>query len=321
MREIWTGFEHSIWQKLKEHNLDKHNNFILAVSGGLDSMVLLQIFLKLKPQCNLKVAHYHHGCTIDKSQEKFRSRAYEVVKHKVSQQFLKPNKTNLVFCAARSSEVLSSEEQMRNSRWNYLRSLVTSDEVIVTGHHLDDAYETMLLKMIRGTTADGLLAFKMWNKEVFRPFLQTSKSDLMAYAQKQGITWLDDPSNSEDSYLRNWLREKWLKDLDKRVNSGRKNLFRSLLKMSMALNETQTLELVFVDRLGSGILNRQWYVSLSKVDQLRSLALFLKKHQIYKFTSGQLEEIRKRLDKNQKDITFDLLGKKWVINASQIMLQ
>jgi len=56
-------------------------------------------------------------------------------------------------------------------------------------------------------------------------------------------------------------------------------------------------------------------------DQLRGLALFLKSHQIHNFTSGQLEEIKKRLDNNQKDITFEILGKKWVINASQIMLR
>lgn len=321
MSEVWTAFEHRIWKSLKEYNLDTRNDFILAVSGGLDSMVLLSVFLKLKPQARIKVAHYHHGAidnnTTNKSQEEYRNRALEIVKHKISNL----DKSNVTFCSAKSPDILSSEELMRNSRWSYLRSLKTSDEVFVTAHHLDDRLETMLLKMIRGTGVDGLLLFKTWNQEVFRPFLDISKSDLLEYAEDHKISWVEDPSNTEDHYLRNWLREKWLKELDQKLSHGSENLAKSLLRIIEGLNESQTFELVFASESESRSLSRGWYVSLSKSDQFRSLALFLKKHQIYDFTTGQLEEIRKRLDKNQKDITFELLKRKWVINASQIMLQ
>jgi len=317
MSELWAALEHGIWKYLKEYNLDTHDNFILAVSGGLDSMVLLEVFHKLKPRANLKVAHYHHGNSDDQKLEEFRNLSLKTVQHKISTL----NKKNIVFYSEKSPGPLVSEEQMRNSRWSFLRSLKKSDEVIVTAHHLDDRFETMLLKMIRGTSVEGFLAFKMWNQEIFRPFLETPKVALIDYAEAHKISWLSDPSNSEDHYLRNWLREKWLVELNQKVNQGSLNLAKSLLRINSALNETPALELVFSPESKSSFLSRRWYVSLSKADQLRCLALYLKKHQIFDFTSGQLEEIRKRLDKNQKDLTFELLGRKWVINASHIMLQ
>lgn len=317
MSETWTAFEHRIWQNLKEYNLDSHNNFILAISGGLDSMVLLEVFLKLKPKAHIKVVYYHHGNSNDIMQDEYRNRSHDVVKNKISNL----NSDNVIFYTEKSDKILSSEEQMRSARWGFIRSLKTSDEIIVTAHHLDDLFETMLLKMIRGTSLDGLLSFKMWNNEILRPFLETHKIELLDYAEKQKIDWVEDPSNKEEQYLRNWIRQKWLKDLDDRVESGSKNMAKSLLKIVSSAAEKQSFDLVFDTNSESTVLSRQWYVSLSKADQLRGLALFLKKHQIYSFTSGQLEEIRKRLDKNKKDITFELLGRKWVINASQIMLQ
>lgn len=316
MNSTWTPFEHQIWKYFKEHELDNHDNFILAISGGLDSMVLLEVFLRLLPQARLKVAHFHHGPTGNSEQDSFRELALDAVKHKISG----VNRENILFCSEKSAVRLESEDQLRIARWNFLKELKTSDEIFVTAHHLDDRLETMLLKMLRGTSLDGVLAFRMWNDEVFRPFLNSTKSELAEFAESRKIGWIEDPSNRHDHYLRNWLREKWLKDLDEKLEGGSKNLAKSLLKIGNSANEKSVFELVLDEDKDQFVLSRQWYVSLSKSDQLRGLALFLKKHQIHSFTSGHLEEIRKRLDKNQKNITFEILGKKWVINASRIVL-
>ncbi len=316
MSSSWTPFEHQIWKFFKEHELDTHDSFILAISGGLDSMVLLDVFLRLRPQARLTVAHFHHGPTGNSEQDHFRELALEAVQHKISGL---PRK-NVVFYSEKSTIQIESEDQMRTARWTFLKGLKTSDEVFVTAHHLDDHLETMLLKMLRGTSLDGFLAFKMWNEEIFRPFLNSTKKELAEFAENRNIGWVEDPTNSQDHYLRNWLREKWLKELDEKLEGGSKNLAKSLLKIGNSANEKSVFELVLIEDKDHFVLSRQWYVSLSKSDQLRGLALFLKKHQIHSFTSGHLEEIRKRLDKNQKDITFELLGKKWVINASRIVL-
>ncbi len=320
MTENWTAFEHQIWKCLKENSLEGHNNFILAVSGGLDSMVLLEVFLNLRPQAKIKVASYHHGPSGSREQDEFRELALEAVKHKIS----RVGRENVIFCSEKSEFLLEGEEQMRAARWKFLRGLKVSDEIFVTAHHLDDRLETMLLKMLRGTSLDGFLAFRMWNDEIFRPFLNTAKNELTDFAKSQSIGWVEDPSNRNEQYLRNWIREKWLKELDEKVQGGSKNLAKSLLKIVDSAIDKSAFELVFVPVLEPDkdyfVLCRQWYVSLSRTDQLRGLALFLKKHQIHSFTTGHLEEIRKRLDKNQNNIRFELLGKKWVINASRIVL-
>jgi tRNA(Ile)-lysidine synthetase-like protein len=312
-----TNFEHQVWKCFKDSDLSLHNNFILCVSGGLDSMVLLEVFAKIKSQSKLQVLHYHHGPCEDLELQKFRDENLKLIKSRVDQLKL----VNISFHSRKSEKKLITEEQMREARWDFIKSFKKSDEVIVTAHHLDDRFETILLKMIRGTGVDGFVSFKDWNQEIFRPFLNFSKSELKDFAQKQNINWNRDPSNKDELYLRNWIREKWLKQLDEKVHSGSKNLAKSFFKIADLIENSPTFELVFEGKSNELALSRGWYVSLSKAEQLRALSLYLKKHQIFDFTTGQLEEIRKRLDKNQKDITFSLLARKWVINASQIMLQ
>lgn len=315
--EIWDNFDHQIWKNLKEFDLENRLDFVLCVSGGLDSMVLLESFLRLKPQAHLKVLHYHHGDSSNPELQKFRDANVELIRQKVIQS----DCVNVQFITDKSQTALNSEEQMRNARWGFIRQHAGEDKVIVTAHHLDDRFETLMLKMLRGTGLEGFNSFKMWNGEILRPFLNISKNELAEYAKKHKVDWNEDPSNREEAYIRNWLREKWLPELDHKIGGASKNLAKSLFKIADSLAKTQTFELIMEPNSESLALSRQWYVSLSKADQLRALSLFLKKHQILSFTTGQLEEIMKRLDKNQKDITFQILGRKWVINASQIMLQ
>lgn len=313
---VWDNLNHQVWKNIKECGLEQKDTFILCISGGLDSMVLLDNFFKVNPKSRFKVVHYHHGISDNIELQKFRDSNVQLIR-----QFCLNSGKNVEFLTSQSSEELRSEEQFRNARWNFIRSLKQDGDVIVTAHHLDDRFETALLKMIRGTGIEGLTSFKMWNGEILRPLLDQPKSELVLYAKKHNLDWNQDPSNSDDTFLRNWLREVWLPKLDEKVSGGSQNLAKSLFKVMDLALETQTFELIMEPNSESLALSRQWYVSLSKQDQLRALSLFLKKHHILSFTTGQLEEIGKRLDKNQKDITFQILGRKWVINASQIMLQ
>lgn len=316
MSQNWSDFEHSLWKSLKKCELDSHQHFLLTVSGGLDSMVLLESFLNVKPQAHIKVVHFHHGDSANKEVTQFRQLAHDHVQNYV----LIKNSSHLQFISKKSEIELSSEDEMRTARWNFINSQKAKHDVLVTGHHLDDHIETLLLKMIRGTSVDGFVTFKMWNDSIFRPFIELPKSDLLNYAKSCQLDWIEDFSNQQTHYLRNWIRGVWLKELDDKVEGGRSNLGRSLFRILAELNHHSEFCLVYSPDSQQESLSRQWFLTLSKSDQLRGLALFLKKHQIHSFTTGQLEEIRKRLDKNQKDYTFEILGRKWVINATQIML-
>jgi hypothetical protein len=98
-------------------------------------------------------------------------------------------------------------------------------------------------------------------------------------------------------------------------------LAESLFRIASQLDSQAEFKLVFDTDSELPALSRAWYLTLSRADQSRALALYLKSRSISEFTSGQIEEIRKRLDKNQKDLIFEILGRKWVINATQIMLE
>ena len=311
MSSNWSSFEHLIWKNLTAHNLVDQNHFLLAVSGGLDSMVLLELFLKLKPKAQLKVVYYHHGETADQIQLRFRNECEKLIREKMSDRFY----------TEKSATELKSEEQFREARWNFINRIKEAQDVVVTAHHLDDKLETVLLKLIRGTSLDGVSQFKMWNGKVFRPLLNVSKKDILKYAETEKLKWLEDPSNQDTGYLRNWVREKWLVDLENYQNGTRENLAKSLFQIIETSTEGQEFDSDFASNSNENSMSREWYSLLSKGEQLRALAKLLKTNQIYDFSTGQLEEIRKRLDKNQKDLTFEILDRKWVINASQIVLK
>lgn len=305
-------FEHQMWKQLKQHGFDSAQEFNLAISGGLDSMVLLEVIRVLRPEARLKVLHFHHG-DLPLEQKKDRDAAVRLVREACG------TIKNSEFISEKSSVELFSEDDMRKARWQFLRAHYTKTKAIVTAHHRDDWVETLILKMLRGTAETGLLAFQVWNNEIFRPFLHTSKVELRDYATQRNLKWCEDSSNQSTDYLRNWLRQSWFSDLEDRVPGGYQNFSRSLLHLIDELQLKTEFKLQFYqDEVDLG-LDRAWYLALPDRDQLKALALFLKTKSSFSMTRGQLEEIQKRLDKNQNDFTFEII-RKWVIKRSQIML-
>ncbi len=315
----WTSFEHQIWKIFKKNGLDQRESYLLAVSGGLDSMVLWHLLRRLKPQTLFRVVHFHHGESEDVQQKQFRDLAVSVVEHNYSRELKLGLKVELHL--GRSQKALKSENDFREERWKFIRKLKQPHEIILTAHHQDDWFETVLLKMIRGASNEGLAQFKDWNQQIFRPFIMTRKSELQNYAKGNSIEYAEDPSNMSEKYLRNWLRENWLFELEKKVPGAYEHLSRSLLDLILQLQNEADFTLCFYKNEIKLGLDRSWYLSLSADQQLKALAAYLKKLEIREFTRGQLLEIQKRLDKNQKELIFEVLQRKWVINATQIMLE
>lgn len=317
----WNDFEHSIWKQLKKHGLEDRESFILAVSGGLDSMVLLHALKKLKPKAQLIVAHFHHGDSGVKEVQTYRDQALNMVK--ASTEAL-----NLSFYSGKSLEKLTSEDEFRKQRLKFFSQIKAdfSEGILTTAHHKDDLLETWLLKMIRGTGPESLENFKFWNGQTLRPLLTFTKAELVEYAKAEGLTWLEDPTNQQNDYLRNWLRNEWLQSLANKVPGSLGNLTSSLQRL---LDEIQKDDETIVINYESSKNNSQTkayfdrteFLQLSHSDRFKTLATALKGIGQREFSQGQLEEIIKRLDKNQKDIIFSVAGVNWFINAQQVMLE
>ena len=169
---------------------------ILAVSGGVDSMVLLHMF---RNESDVVVAHFDHGTRPS-------SKADAEFVQKAAESYGLPF---FLGSAELGSDV--SEEQARISRYEFFEDLARKlDGEIYTAHHADDLIETMAINIIRGTGWRGLAPFSRQN--IRRPFLEGEtplfRRDIYQYASQHGLSFRFDPTNAEDKYLRNRVREK-----------------------------------------------------------------------------------------------------------------
>lgn len=320
----WNQFEHQIWKNFVDHKHQNSKSYALAVSSGMDSMALLECCLRLRPKSHFLVLHYHHGPTKNLQQKKYRDSSLNLIQQKVID--LARAGYQIEFNHETSIVDLVSENDFRKARHQFLRSFVREDRPLLIAHHQNDWLETMLLKMIRGTGFQGLKNFKMWNGKIFRPFLNVTKIQVQRYAQLRKVIWLDDPSNADDRYLRNWLRNQYLPALEKRKIGSLNNFSNSLKALIDVKTDSSTFELCFYNNNIIHGLDRKWYDLLNQKQQLQAIHLFIQfsansLNQELDVTGRQLKEIHKRLDKNQKNLLFNVAGANWVINASQIMIQ
>lgn len=167
-------------------------NYLLAVSGGVDSVVLLDMFSKTKH--HLIVAHVDHGIRGDESAADARFVKALAGRYKV------PFVTIELHLAR-----TASEEVARESRYEFLLAQAKEhNATLVTAHHQDDAVETIALNVSRGTGWRGLAT--LGREGIVRPLISLTKQQIYDYAVKHRLEWVEDATNRQDVYLRNRLR-------------------------------------------------------------------------------------------------------------------
>lgn len=176
-------------------SLPHSGNAVLAVSGGIDSMCLLDAAVTAggETRCELVVATFDHASGPHSSS------AASFVAQAASHY-------RLPVVIGRATEVARSESAWREARWDFLRSV--SEQVqgpVFTAHNRDDQLETVLMRALRGAGARGLAGLRA-PSPVHRPFLATSRAELRAYADERAIEWIEDPTNRSLAYLRNRVR-------------------------------------------------------------------------------------------------------------------
>jgi tRNA(Ile)-lysidine synthase len=219
--------------------------YIVAVSGGVDSVVLLSMMVKAaKPEDVLHVAHFDHGIREDSSNdERFVAEL--------------ASKYGLLYSGKREELGKNASEALaRHRRYAFLRELAQQhDAKIVTAHHLDDLVETVAINLKRGTGWRGLAAL---DSDVMRPLIDIPKNQLIAYAQTNGLTWHEDSTNASDVYLRNRVRRQ-----ASIVSEDTKRQLRALHSHQKYLKtaiEKETIQLI-----GSGPeYNRHLFIQVSR---------------------------------------------------------
>ncbi|NCU29681.1 tRNA lysidine(34) synthetase TilS [Candidatus Saccharibacteria bacterium] len=164
---------------------------IVAVSGGIDSVVLLDELAR-SGRYQLIVAHFDHGMRQDSAADA-RFVAGLAKRH------------NLKFESRREELGKANEELARSRRYQFLFEIADEHGArLTTAHHLDDLVETVAINLTRGTRWRGLAG--MSDERIWRPFLGRTKSELKEYATKHRLEWVEDETNLMDIYQRNRLR-------------------------------------------------------------------------------------------------------------------
>lgn len=173
----------------------KSGKYVLALSGGVDSMVLLHLVKELK-DVEIVVAHFDHNIREASSRD-------ALFVEDAAKKLDLPYELGLGNLGPSASE-----DQARKARYDFLRNVQDKYEAmsIITAHHQDDLIESALINILRGTGPRGLISMPA-NKEILRPMLGIPKKEILEYAVANNVKWVEDSTNQDVRYLRNHIRK------------------------------------------------------------------------------------------------------------------
>jgi tRNA(Ile)-lysidine synthase len=257
--------------------------YVVAVSGGVDSRVLLELLYQKKKQqegnsWRFVVAHFDHGIREDSYEDR-----------KLVQQVAKSMGLPFVYDEAflRST---ASEAIARTRRYEFLRKVKRSSnaKAIITAHHQDDLLETAIINMLRGTGRKGLTALSS-RPEIVRPLLHVPKSELIAYAQDNNLQWREDSTNQDQAYLRNYIRHSVLSRFDEPAKIRLRQIITKLQSINYEI-DTLLVNQLHVQSVG-GMIDRQWFNHLPHIVAKETIACWLRAHGESNFNSKTLERL------------------------------
>jgi len=199
------------------------NSLLVGLSGGVDSVVLLHLLAQISPcfSWRLRAMHVHHG--ISQHADAWATFCSELcAQHSIPLQIEHVDITPL-----REMGIEAAARQLRHA------ALARQEvDFIALAHHRDDQAETLLLQLLRGAGVRGASAMPRLKlrdnaASLLRPLLDTDRSELEAYAREHGLRWVEDDSNADVNYPRNFLRHRVLPVLEQRFSAYRTTLARS----------------------------------------------------------------------------------------------
>lgn len=209
----------------------KESRFFIAVSGGIDSMVLVDLFQKL--EYDFSILHCNFQLRGDESEAETQflrdfckaNQIHYILRYFDTEQYAKEQK-------------LSTQLAARELRYNWFQEKLNKNnyQYLLTAHHADDNLETFIINLSRGTGLEGLTGIPAQNDYIIRPLLPFSRDEILAYAEENNLIWKEDSSNASDKYLRNKIRHQIVPIL-KELNP---TFLANFQKTQEFLNESQT---------------------------------------------------------------------------------
>jgi len=255
----------------------KDKKLLIAISGGIDSVVLTELLYRLN--FTISLAHCNF-CLRGKDADQD-----EIFVKQLGKQLQMPVFTKL-FETERTAKIekLSIQMAARKLRYDWFDELIIEHKLdyIVTAHHADDNLETFLINTIRGTGLDGLTGIPEKNENIIRPLLPFSREQIEDYAKGKEITWREDVTNVETKYLRNKIRHDVIPTLKKlnpslliSFNQTIKNLKGSRQIINDCIEKISTKVVISTDLPASEAGARIQKINIKKLKKLNNPKAYL----------------------------------------------
>lgn len=277
---------------------DKFQQYLLAVSGGVDSIVMCDLFFKAGLKFGIAHCNFNLRGKESEGDESFVKRIaqkYNVPFHKKS--------FNTKLYAEKKK--ISVQMAARDLRYEWLKQVANKEKYdrIATAHHLDDSIETFFINILRGTGIAGLQGVPVKRGNIIRPLLFAKKKMICDYALENKLTWREDSSNLTDTYLRNAIRHHVI-PLLKKFNQNVENTIVKELSYFKAAAEVFKK---FVEEKKQEIISEEGKNILISIKKLKESgyaeALLYEILRAYDFTPETTELIAKRM--------YTIAGKKF----------
>jgi len=215
---------------LKKLCTDK-DKILLAVSGGIDSMVMLQLFQSSTFHISVAHANFQLRGNESDGDEQF-------VKDYCAQHAIQFFSERFSTTQYASENSLSTQMAARELRYSWFEQLLHENhfDFVATAHHLNDSIETSLLSFARGSSIEGFDGIAVKYGKIIRPLLFATRDQITHYAHQNKIVWREDSSNASDDYQRNFIRHKVVPLLQE-LNSSLENSFKDSIEKISGANE------------------------------------------------------------------------------------
>ena len=255
-------------QKFKKHITKefpflKDTKLLIAISGGVDSVVLFHLLHKLNydvslAHCNFKL----RGKESDLDEEFIKN--------------LNQISANQIFTISFDTEKYAIENKLstqiaaRELRYNWFQKLITEHkfDYVLTAHHADDNLETFLIHLTRGSGLDGFTGIPKVNGNIVRPLLAFSRKEILNYAKDHDIEWREDASNASNKYIRNKIRHQVLPVL-KEINPSILDSFATTLEN---LQESKQIIEDRIENIASEVLEKEANFIKIDIEKIKELS-------------------------------------------------
>lgn len=262
--------------------LTDNSKVIVGVSGGADSVALLDILHSLKLECIVAHCNFHL-----RGEESNRDAFFvEELCQKYNLKYERIDFDTEAYAEIHSISIEMAARELRYDWFEQIRVIHLADKIAVA-HHRDDSVETILLNLIRGTGIRGLTGIAPQNGNIIRPLLCLTRSDILDYLKERGLNYVDDSTNNEDLYTRNKIRLKIIPLLET-INPSVKD---SIIRTAEHLSQVENIYKFYIQQVKADVFKDDSINISTLIRYLEPEAILYELLSPYNFNTATVRQI------------------------------